>query len=67
MTSVVQPVVPGTSDDPKINELIQQAIDGWWHDSAMLGAISHQPDLLKTYTVSIRIFFYCQSYPSTSI
>ncbi|MFT5425467.1 MAG: alkylhydroperoxidase family enzyme [Gammaproteobacteria bacterium] len=64
MTSVVQPVAPGTSDDPKVNELIQQSIDGWWHDSAMMGAIAHQPDLLKTILPVFESFFIAGRIPA---
>ena len=48
MSSVIQPLKPGDSSDPEVNELLQQSVEGWWNDSAMFGVIGRQPDLLKT-------------------
>lgn len=57
MPLVVRPVTPGQSADPDVNKLLQDAVEGWWGDSAMFGAIAHQPDLLKTIVPVFQAFF----------
>ncbi len=40
MSSLVQPVKAGESSDPRVNELLQQATEGWWNDAAMFGVMA---------------------------
>ena len=48
---------PGQSPDPKVNEILEGARDGWWKDYAMFGTIARQPDLLKTILPVFESFF----------
>lgn len=48
---------PGQSPDPKVNELLQGAHDGWWKDTSMFGIIGRQPSLLKTIVPVFEAFF----------
>ncbi len=57
MASRVTPLKPGESGDPEVNKLLQEAVDGWWNDSAMFGVIGRQPDLLKTIVPVFAAFF----------
>lgn len=57
MSSVIQPIKPGESADSEVNELLQQAVDGWWNDSAMFGVIGRQPALLKSIVPVFASFF----------
>ncbi len=63
MPSVIQPLKPGESPDPEVNELLQQSVDGWWNDSAMFGVIGRQPDLLKTIVPVFAAFFMAGRIP----
>ncbi len=63
MSSVVEPVKVGDSPDPKVNELLQQAKEGWWNDTAMFGVIARQPDLLKTIVPVFEAFFMAGRIP----
>ena len=57
MPSQVTPLKAGESPDPEVNKLLQDAVDGWWNDSAMFGVIARQPDLLKTIVPVFAAFF----------
>ena len=57
MTSRIKPLKPGESGDAEVNKLLQDAVDGWWNDSAMFGVIGRQPDLLKTIVPVFAAFF----------
>ena len=57
MTSRLKPLKPGESGDAQVNKLLQDAVDGWWNDSAMFGVIGRQPDLLKTIVPVFAAFF----------
>ena len=57
MPSQVTPLKAGESPDAEVNKLLQDAVDGWWNDSAMFGVIAHQPDLLKTIVPVFAAFF----------
>ncbi len=57
MPSQVMPLKAGESPDPEVNKLLQDAVDGWWNDSAMFGVIARQPDLLKTIVPVFAAFF----------
>ena len=57
MPSQVTPLKAGESPDADVNKLLQEAVDGWWNDSAMFGVIAHQPDLLKTIVPVFAAFF----------
>lgn len=63
MSSVVQPIKIGESPDPAVNDLLQQAKDGWWNDTAMFGVIARQPDLLKTIVPVFAAFFMAGRIP----
>ena len=63
MSSVVQPIKPGESPDPEVNELLQQAEEGWWNDTAMFGVIARQPDLLKRIVPVFEAFFMAGRIP----
>jgi alkylhydroperoxidase family enzyme len=57
MKNLVQPVRCGESTDLEINELLKQASEGWWRDSAMFGVLARQPDLLKNIVPVFVSFF----------
>ena len=63
MSSFVQPINPGESPDSRVNELLQQAKEGWWNDTAMFGVIARQPDLLKTIVPVFEAFFMAGRIP----
>lgn len=63
MSSVVQPIKPGESPDSAINDLLEQAKEGWWNDTAMFGVIARQPDLLKTIVPVFEAFFMAGRIP----
>lgn len=63
MPSIIEPLKPGQSPDPAVNELLQQSVDGWWNDSAMFGVIGRQPDLLKTIVPVFAAFFVAGRIP----
>lgn len=63
MSSVVQPIKPGESPDPAVNQLLQQAKEGWWQDTAMFGVIARQPALLKTIVPVFEAFFMAGRIP----
>ena len=63
MSSVVEPVKIGESPDPEVNELLQQAKEGWWNDTAMFGVVGRQPDLLKTIVPVFEAFFMAGRIP----
>ncbi len=63
MSSVVQPINIGESPDSAVNDLLQQAKDGWWNDTAMFGVIARQPDLLKTIVPVFAAFFMAGRIP----
>lgn len=48
---------PGESPDPKVNELLDGAKNGWWKDTSMFGTIARQPSLLKTIVPVFEAFF----------
>ncbi len=64
MSSVIQPLKPGDSSEPEVNELLQQSVEGWWNDSAMFGVIGRQPDLLKTIVPVFAAFFIAGRIPA---
>ena len=61
--TIVNPVQPGHSPDPKVNELLKQAEEGWWNDAAMFGVIAHQPELLKAIVPVFESFFIAGRLP----
>jgi alkylhydroperoxidase family enzyme len=63
MTTVVTPLKPGESPDAEVNDLLQQAKDGWWNDTAMFGVIARQPDLLKKIVPVFEAFFMAGRIP----
>ena len=57
MATRIQPLQPGESSDPAVNELLQQGREGWWGDSAMFGVIGRNPELLKSIVPVFGAFF----------
>ncbi len=64
MSTVVTPLKPGESPDAEVNDLLQQAKDGWWNDTAMFGVIARQPDLLKKIVPVFEAFFMAGRIPA---
>ena len=64
MTNLVQPIRCGESTDPEVNELLQQARDGWWKDAAMFGVLARQPALLKNIVPVFVSFFMAGRIPA---
>ncbi len=63
MANLVQPMKSGESRDPVVNELLQQAGEGWWKDAAMFGVLGKQPALLKTIVPVFESFFMAGRIP----
>jgi alkylhydroperoxidase family enzyme len=63
MPSVIEPLKPGKSSDADVNKLLQDAVDGWWNDSAMFGVIGRQPALLKAIVPVFEAFFVAGRIP----
>jgi alkylhydroperoxidase family enzyme len=63
MTNLVQPMKCGESTDSAVNELLQQARDGWWKDAAMFGVLARQPSILKTIVPVFESFFMAGRIP----
>ena len=63
MSTVVKPIKSGESADADVNNLLQQAKEGWWNDTAMFGVIARQPDLLKTIVPVFEAFFMAGRIP----
>ena len=57
MANRIRPLTPGESNDPEVNELLEQGRDAWWSDPAMFGVIGRVPDLLKTIIPVFGSFF----------
>ena len=57
MASRITAIKPGESPDPEVNELLQQAVDGWWADANMFGLIARNPKNLKTIVPVFVSFF----------
>jgi len=45
--SRIDAVRPGEAADEEANQLLHEAREGWYCDSAFFGAMAHQPELLK--------------------
>jgi alkylhydroperoxidase family enzyme len=63
MSNLIQPVKSGESPDSAVNDLLQQASDGWWKDAAMFGVLARQPSLLKTIVPVFESFFMAGRIP----
>jgi len=63
MSNLIQPMKSGESPDSAVNELLQQARDGWWKDAAMFGVLARQPSLLKTIVPVFESFFMAGRIP----
>ena len=57
MSSRIEPLKPGESDDAEVNRILNDAVEGWFNDSAMFGLIGRQPALLKTIVPVFEAFF----------
>jgi AhpD family alkylhydroperoxidase len=64
MANLVTPLKCGGSADPEVNELLRQASEGWWKDSAMFGVLGRQPSLLKTIVPVFGSFFMANRIPA---
>jgi AhpD family alkylhydroperoxidase len=47
MTSRIDVLEPGQSDDPEVDEFLEESETGWYGDSAFFGAMAHEPELFK--------------------
>ncbi len=56
MSSRIEPIDPGESDDDEVNEILRESEEGWYKDSAYFGAVAHQPRLLKRLVRMFRLF-----------
>jgi AhpD family alkylhydroperoxidase len=63
MKNLVQPLKVGEALDPEVNELLRQASEGWWKDSAMFGVLARQPILLKNIVPVFVSFFMAGRIP----
>jgi len=63
MSNIIQPMKSGESSDPAVNELLRQASEGWWKDSAMFGVLARQSSLLKTIVPVFESFFMAGRIP----
>jgi alkylhydroperoxidase family enzyme len=63
MSNLIQPIKCGESSDSAVNDLLQQARDGWWKDGAMFGVLARQPSLLKTIVPVFEAFFMAGRFP----
>jgi len=63
MSNLIQPMKNGESLDSAVNDLLQQARDGWWKDAAMFGVLARQPSLLKTIVPVFGSFFMAGRIP----
>ena len=57
MGSRIRPLAPGESDDPEVNQLLEDGRDGWWADAAMFGVIGRNPSMLKAIVPVFGSFF----------
>lgn len=57
MATRIKPLKPGESSDPQVNQLLRDAVEGWWKDSEMFGVIGRRPELLKTIVPVFEAFF----------
>ncbi len=63
MANLVTPMKSGESSDPAVNQLLQQAREGWWKDSSMFGVLAKQPSLLKNVVPVFESFFMAGRIP----
>jgi alkylhydroperoxidase family enzyme len=63
MSNLIQPMKSGESLDSAVNDLLQQAMDGWWQDAAMFGVLARQPSLFKTIVPVFESFFMAGRIP----
>jgi uncharacterized peroxidase-related enzyme len=63
MSNLIQPMKCGESPDSEVNDLLQQARDGWWKDGAMFGVLARQPSLLKSIVPVFEAFFMAGRIP----
>ena len=47
MTSRIDVLEPGQSDDPEVDEFLAASESEWYGDSAFFGAMAHEPELFK--------------------
>lgn len=56
MSSRIDPIEPGESNDDEVNEILRESETGWYKDSAYFGAVAHRPRLLKRLVRTFRLF-----------
>ena len=57
MTTRIQPIAPGSSPDPEVNQILSDGEQGWWQDANMFGVIGRNPELLKSIVPVFVSFF----------
>lgn len=50
-------VPPGGSPDPAVNEILAEAVDGWWADPGLFGLVAHRPEFLEAIVGVFRAMF----------
>jgi alkylhydroperoxidase family enzyme len=56
MTSRIDVLDPGQSDDPAVEEFLRESETEWYGDSAFFGAMAHQPELLERLASLFEVF-----------
>jgi alkylhydroperoxidase family enzyme len=56
MPSRIDPLDPGAADDDTVNELLREAAEGWYGDTAFFGAMAHQPTVFERLVAVLRAF-----------
>lgn len=61
MSSRIDPLEPGESNDEETNRILETSEQQWYRDSAYFGAIAHQPRLLSRLVETFRLFPHSSS------
>ena len=56
MTSRIDVLEPGQSDDRDVNEFLAESESEWYGDSAFFGAMAHEPELFKRIVSAFEAF-----------
>ena len=56
MTSRIDAVEPGEADERRVNDLLREAEEGWYGDSAFFGAMARRPELFERIVDVFRAF-----------
>lgn len=57
MGTRIEPIKPGESPDPEVNQILADGRDGWWADANMFGVIARNPENLKAIVPVFASFF----------